>query len=315
MEIDGGDRISGERPIIMVTNDDGIDAPGLRSLVRVLVSTNLYDVRVCAPDSEKSAVSHSIIWSRPLTANRVEIDGATAYSVDGTPADCTGLGLSEALFPSRPDLVLSGINVGSNCGYNIVYSGTVAGAREAFLYDVPSASISYDFDWKRGEMNANDFALSAQACLPIINGILSAIKNKTHPMQCFLNIDLPTDIANHKGYKLTRQGKSMGKMGWRQVEEKAQGPKMLSTMTMDTESGVVSSDNDTSAHAGKDSRLFKRELRASISEEGSDSHYLKEGFITVTPLGALSQTDVDCQNYYKEWLPKITNQSCSSSSL
>jgi 5'-nucleotidase len=83
MEIDGGDRISGERPIIMVTNDDGIDAPGLRSLVRVLVSTNLYDVRVCAPDSEKSAVSHSIIWSRPLTAKRVEIDGATAYSVDG----------------------------------------------------------------------------------------------------------------------------------------------------------------------------------------------------------------------------------------
>ncbi|KAG7542872.1 Survival protein SurE-like phosphatase/nucleotidase [Arabidopsis thaliana x Arabidopsis arenosa] len=288
MEIDGGgDRISGERPIIMVTNDDGIDAPGLRSLVRVLVSTNLYDVRVCAPDSEKSAVSHSIIWSRPLTAKRVEIDGATAYAVDGTPADCTGLGLSEALFPSRPDLVLSGINVGSNCGYHM----------------------------KRGEMNANDFVLSAQACLPIINGILSAIKNKTHPMQCFLNIDLPTDIANHKGYKLTRQGKSMGKMGWRQVEEKAQGPKMLSTMTMDTESGVVSSDNDTSAHSKKDSRLFKREVRGSFNEEGTDSHYLKEGFITVTPLGALSQTDVDCQNYYKEWLPKITNQSCSSSSL
>lgn len=289
----------------MVTNDDGIDAPGLRSLVRVLVSTNLYDVRVCAPDSEKSAVSHSIIWSRPLTAHRVEIEGAEAYAVSGTPADCTGLGLSEALFPSLPDLVLSGINVGSNCGYNIVYSGTVAGAREAFIYDVPSASISYD--WKRGDINVNDFVLSAQACLPIINGMLSAIKNKTHPTNCFLNIDLPTDIANHKGYKLTIQGKSLGKMGWRQVEEEAQGAKMLSTMSMETDSGVVSDNNDTSAHHSNDSRLFKRELRTVVVEEGTDLHFLREGYITVTPIGALSQVDVDCQNYYKEWLPKISS--------
>ncbi|ESQ56073.1 hypothetical protein EUTSA_v10025783mg [Eutrema salsugineum] len=310
MEIDGGDRVSGQKPIIMVTNDDGIDAPGLRSLVRVLVSTNLYDVRVCAPDSEKSAVSHSIIWSRPLTAQRVEIDGAVAYAVSGTPADCTGLGLSEALFPSLPDLVLSGINVGSNCGYNIVYSGTVAGAREAFIYDVPSVSISYD--WKRGDINVNDFVLAAQACLPIINGILSAIKNKTHPTNCFLNIDLPTDIANHKGYKLTTQGKSLGKMGWRQVEEKAQGAKMLSTMTMETDSGVVS-ENGTSADHSQDTRLFKRELRTVLVEEGTDLHFLREGYITVTPLGALSQVDVDCQDYYKEWLPKITNQPYSSS--
>ncbi|KAJ0251148.1 5'-nucleotidase [Hirschfeldia incana] len=307
MAINGEDRISGDRPIVMITNDDGIDAPGLRSLVRVLVSTNLYVVRVCAPDSEKSAVSHSIIWSRPLTAKRVEIEGAEAYAVSGTPADCTGLGLSEALFPSLPDLVLSGINVGSNCGYNIVYSGTVAGAREAFIYDVPSASISYD--WKRGDINANDFVLGAQACLPIINGMLSAIKNKTHPTNCFLNIDLPTDIANHKGYKLTRQGKSLGKMGWRQVEEEAQGAKMLSTMSMETDSGVVSdNNNDTSAHHSKDdSRLFKRELRTVVVEEGTDLHFLREGYITVTPIGALSQVDVDCQNYYKEWLPKISS--------
>ncbi|KAJ0233057.1 5'-nucleotidase [Hirschfeldia incana] len=307
MAINGEDRISGERPIVMVTNDDGIDAPGLRSLVRVLVSTNLYQVRVCAPDSEKSAVSHSIIWSRPLTAKRVEIEGAEAYAVSGTPADCTGLGLSEALFPSLPDLVLSGINVGSNCGYNIVYSGTVAGAREAFIYDVPSASISYD--WKRGDINANDFVLGAQACLPIINGMLGAIKNKSHPTNCFLNIDLPTDITNHKGYKLTRQGKSLGKMGWRQVEEEAQGAKMLSTMSMETDSGVVSdNNNDTSAnHSKDDSRLFKRELRTVVVEEGTDLHFLREGYITVTPIGALSQVDVDCQNYYKEWLPKISS--------
>uniref|UniRef100_M4F755 Survival protein SurE-like phosphatase/nucleotidase domain-containing protein n=1 Tax=Brassica campestris TaxID=3711 RepID=M4F755_BRACM len=311
MELNGEGRISGKRPTIMVTNDDGIDAHGLRALVRVLVSTNLYDVRVCAPDSEKSAVSHSIIWSRPLTAQRVEIDGAEAYAVSGTPADCTGLGLSEALFPSLPDLVLSGINVGSNCGYNIVYSGTVAGAREAFIYDVPSASISYD--WKYGDINVNDFILAAQACLPIIDGIINAIKNKTHPKKCFLNIDLPTDIANHKGYKLTTQGKSLTKMGWIQVEKEAQRVKMLSTMSMETDSGVISDNNATSAHHhSQDSRLFKRDvssvLRNMVVEEGTDLHFLQEGFITVTLIGALSQVDVDCQNYYKEWLPKITNQ-------
>ncbi|CAN8232052.1 unnamed protein product [Cochlearia groenlandica] len=311
MEIDGGDHNSGERPIIMVTNDDGIDAPGLRSLVRALVSTNLYDVRVCAPDSEKSAVSHSIIWSRPLTAQRVDIDGAVAYAVDGTPADCTSLGLSEALFPSLPDLVLSGINLGCNCGYNIVYSGTVAGAREAFIYDVPSVSISYD--WERGEINVNDFVLAAQACLPIISGILTAIKNKTHPMKCFLNIDLPTDIANHKGYKLTTQGKNLGKMGWRQVDEEAQGPKMLSTMSMETDSRVVSDNNNVTSSHSQDSRLFMREVWTYVEEEGTDLYFLRQGFITVTPLGALSQTDADCQKYYEDWLPNITKHPYSSS--
>ncbi|GMP77064.1 hypothetical protein CsSME_00033470 [Camellia sinensis var. sinensis] len=136
---------AGNRPTVMVTNDDGIDAPGLRALVRVLVSANRYEVFVCAPDSEKSAVSHSITWRNAVSVKEVEIDGATAFAVSGTPADCTSLGISKALFPSTPDLVISGINMGSNCGYHIVYSGTVAGAREAFFNGVPSLSISYDW--------------------------------------------------------------------------------------------------------------------------------------------------------------------------
>ncbi|CAN6916260.1 unnamed protein product [Brassica oleracea] len=165
------------------------------------------------------------------------------------------------------------------------------------------------YNLKCGDINVNDFILVAQACLPIINGIIHAIKNKTHPKKCFLNIDLPTDIANHKGYKLTTQGKSLTKMGWIQVEKEAQGAKMLSTMSMETDSGVVSDNNATSAHHhSQDSHLFKRELRTMVVEEGTDLHFLQEGFITVTPIGALSQVDVDCQNYYKEWLPKITKQ-------
>ncbi|CDY54863.1 BnaC01g22660D [Brassica napus] len=152
---------------------------------------------------------------------------------------------------------------------------------------------------------------SSMMCLlpPYNLFLLCLCHQQNSPKKCFLNIDLPTDIANHKGYKLTTQGKSLTKMGWIQVEKEAQGAKMLSTMSMETDSGVVSDNNATSAHHhSQDSHLFKRELRTMVVEEGTDLHFLQEGFITVTPIGALSQVDVDCQNYYKEWLPKITNQ-------
>ena len=96
---------SRDRSRILVTNDDGIDAPRLRALVQVLLSTNLYEVLVCAPDSEKSAVSHSITWRHAIAVKRVDIDGATTYAVFGTPADSSSLGISAALFPSILDLV------------------------------------------------------------------------------------------------------------------------------------------------------------------------------------------------------------------
>ncbi|KAK3040577.1 hypothetical protein RJ639_029023 [Escallonia herrerae] len=243
---------SSSRPTIMVTNDDGIDAPGLQALVRVLVAANRYDVFVCAPDSEKSAFSHSITWRHPLSVKRVQVSGAVAYAVSGTPADCSSLGISKALFPCIPDLVISGINMGSNCGYHIIYSGTVAGAREAFLQ-------------------------AAEACSPIISAILTEIKNNTYPQSCFLNIDLPTDVLNHKGYKLTNQGKSIIKMGWRQVTSEAQGGKMLSTMTMETNS-VACTDMDAST-ISPDHLLFKREVRGAYVEEADTDHSaLREGY-------------------------------------
>ncbi|XP_057486534.1 uncharacterized protein LOC130772612 [Actinidia eriantha] len=297
------------RPTILVTNDDGIDAPGLRSLVSVLVSTNRYEVLVCAPDSEKSAVSHSITWRHAVSVKQVDIDGATAFAVSGTPADCTSLGISRALFPSTPDLVISGINMGSNCGYHIVYSGTVAGAREAFFNGLPSLSLSYQ--WSRGASNIRDFTLAAEACLPIVNAILAEIKNKTYPTKCFLNIDLPTNIANHKGYKLTKQGKSGFEMGWRQVTSDAQGGRMLSTMTMETNSSTSTEMNVSTI--SQECLLFKREVRRAHIEDGdTDFHSLQEGYITVTPLGALSHADIDCQAYFNEWLPGVTRLSSAS---
>ncbi|KAK4370517.1 hypothetical protein RND71_009992 [Anisodus tanguticus] len=253
------ENVSEYKPSVMVTNDDGIDAPGLRSLVRVLVSSNLFNVLVCAPDSEKSAVSHSISWQRPLSVKKVDISGATAFAVSGTPADSTSIGLSKVLFPSVPDLVVSGINKGSNCGYHIVYSGTVAGAREAFFNGVPSVSVSYD--WVGGKSKVDDFVLAAEACMPIITAILAEIKNNTFPKNCFLNIDVPTDVANHKGYRLTKQGKSIFKMGWRQVVSEAQGGRMLSTMTMDSSASKDAYVEENSLSTQQEQLLFKREVR------------------------------------------------------
>lgn len=292
--MENGGLSSGKRPTIMVTNDDGIDAPGLRALVHVLVSTDLYVVRVCAPDSEKSAVSHCSTYRHPISVKQVEIKGATAYAVSGTPADCASLGISDVLFPSVPDLVISGINQGNNCGYNIVYSGTVAGAREAFLDGVPSISLSYD--WKANKSHVNDFTLSAEACLPIINAILMDLKNQTYPRGCFLNIDFPTNIAHHKGYKLTKQGKTRSKLGWRQVTCDGQAAELLL---------ASSQDNHIAPTISGELVFFQKQLtgiRMFDDEDGTDKKSLREGYITITPLGALTRAEPDCHASVKYWL-------------
>ncbi|KAF2284193.1 hypothetical protein GH714_019865 [Hevea brasiliensis] len=300
---------SNQKPTIVVTNDDGIDAPGLLSLVRVLVSTHRFHVLVCAPDSEKSAVSHSITWRHPISARRVYIEGATAFAVSGTPADCASLGVSKALFPTIPDLVISGINMGSNCGYHIVYSGTVAGAREAFFNDIPSVSISYD--WIGGKSTIQDFTLAAEACTPIIGAVLVEIKNQTYPSGCFLNIDLPTNVANHKGYKLTKQGKSIFRMGWKQVTSGTEGGKMLSTMTMDTNSAVQTETG--ASNVAQEHMWFRREVKGEeVDDDDTDHKFLRDGYITVTPLGALSQVETGCLDYFNDWLPGVVDRSSPS---
>ncbi|RZC88384.1 hypothetical protein C5167_016195 [Papaver somniferum] len=331
--INGVNPSSNRRPRIMVTNDDGIDAPGLRALVQVLVSTNRYEVLVCAPDSEKSAVSHCITWQHALSVKRVQIEGATAFAVCGTPADSASIGVSQMLFPEVPDLVVSGINKGSNCGYHIVYSGTVAGAREAFFLGVPSLAMSYD--WVGGKSSDDDYKLGAEACLPIINAVLTEIKNGTYFQRCFLNIDIPTDVVHHKapievlrpskhvfcqkdvafhviphvfdkGYKATRQGKSIVKIGWRQVVSESQGGNMLSTMTMENNS-TAGEGPKVSSTPSEENLLFKKQVKGlQFDGEDVDFQALQEGYITVTPLDALSRADADCENHLKNWLPNAS---------
>ncbi|XP_031488250.1 uncharacterized protein LOC116256150 [Nymphaea colorata] len=318
---------SKSRPLILVTNDDGIFAPGLRALVHALVSTGRYHVNVCAPDSEMSAVGHAVTVRDALRVIPVQIEGATAYAVSGTPADCACLGISQALFTSStPDLVISGINRGSNCGYHVVYSGTVAGAREAFIYGVPSIAMS--FNWIRGKSGDNDFKIAAEACLPIVDMVLTGLKNGTYPTGTFLNVDFPTDVASHKGYKVTKQGKSMIKTMWKKItsqdvdvsnstvvppvdkgnlEHKKSALKNIEVVS------VPSAGEIGSGFSGP--LLFKRqisEFEYGEDGEGMDFGELERGYITVTPLAALSHVEAKAQEYFSGWASCLAEYSTSS---
>ncbi|XP_015694817.1 5'-nucleotidase SurE [Oryza brachyantha] len=298
-------------PVVLVTNDDGIDAPGLRFLVDQLVAARRFRVLVCAPDTDRSGVSHSITWRPALRCKRVDIDGATAFAASGTPADCASLGISGKLFNGLvPDLVVSGINVGNNCGYHVVYSGTVGGAREAFLYGIPALAMSYD--WVAGQSSANDLKMAAEVVIPLINTVMVEIKNGTYPRGSFLNIDIPTDAAHHKGYKITKQGKYMARIGWEQTVYKKPAVESYQTANMDIDS-EKDSEQDTSS---ENDLLFKRVLvrRSYDEEEGDDMDHksLVDGYITVTPLGALSRAEADVVPYYKACLSRLADNSSSS---
>ncbi|RJP75722.1 MAG: 5'/3'-nucleotidase SurE [Desulfobacteraceae bacterium] len=125
---------------ILLTNDDGILAKGLLAVHKTFARK--HRVYVIAPDREKSAVGHGITLNMPIRAKKVMLNNDDwGYAVSGTPADCIKLGILE-LLPQKPDLVISGINPGANTGVNINYSGTVAAAREACLYGIPSIAVS-----------------------------------------------------------------------------------------------------------------------------------------------------------------------------
>lgn len=126
---------------ILVTNDDGIYSPGLLALAEV--ASRFGEVRVVAPDVEQSAMGHAITIMRPLRYYAAQVGGFEAYRVNGTPADCVALGLYEG---DGADLVLSGINLGSNLGHDTWHSGTVAAARQARLFGIPAAAFSVMLD-------------------------------------------------------------------------------------------------------------------------------------------------------------------------
>ena len=177
-------------PSILVTNDDGIAAPGLQILARELSTVG--EVTVIAPDREQSASSHALTLHRPLRVNR---SAERLFSVDGTPTDCINLGILN-LLGERPKLVVSGINRGMNLGDDITYSGTVAAAFEGTLLGVPSFAVSQEVD-EAGESFEQAARLAALLARRILVSPL--------PPGTLLNVNVPKVAV--RGTRLTRQGR------------------------------------------------------------------------------------------------------------
>jgi len=181
-------------PVIMVTNDDGILAPGIAALeAKLMEAATVYTV---APDRERSASGHSLTIDRPLKVTEV---GPNRYSVSGTPTDCVAVGLDKVM-PQRPDLIVSGINHGPNLGDDITYSGTVAAAMEGTIYNMPSVAVSLVV------MNGAKplFESAAEVALRVVRMLLE------HPLpyDTLLNVNVPNmPFAELRGFRMCRQGK------------------------------------------------------------------------------------------------------------
>lgn len=182
------------RPTILLSNDDGIHAAGLRALARRLA--DLGDLVVVAPDRERSATSHAFTLDRPLRCEEIE---PKFFMVDGNPADCVYLGLLK-IAQRKPSLVVSGINHGFNLGSDIFYSGTVAGAVEAALRDVPAMAVSLGFT--RG-MRHDPSRFDAAA--DFAHALARAILVEGLPTGTLLNVNVPAHP--HGGFQWTRLGR------------------------------------------------------------------------------------------------------------
>ncbi|MBI5216653.1 MAG: 5'/3'-nucleotidase SurE [Ignavibacteriae bacterium] len=188
---------SKKRLQILVSNDDGIDSAGIFALVREM--KKLGDVTVVAPHKQQSAVGHAITMNYPLRVSKFNKNGKFfGYAVEGTPADCVKLAV-RSLLPSPPDLVVSGINHGSNTAINIIYSGTVSAATEGTVLGIPSIAVSLT------SYKSQDFLFAAKFARKLSTLVLK----KGLPKATLLNVNVPAVPENQiKGIKITRQGKT-----------------------------------------------------------------------------------------------------------
>lgn len=252
---------------ILLTNDDGIYAPGLAALESELCQ--LGRVSVVAPATEQSGVGHSITFLMPLVCKEVyDGDRRRGWAVEGSPADCVKLGVAE-LCPERPQLVVSGINGGLNAGINVLYSGTVAAAIEGAFFDITSVAVSLEFDEHAEYERAAKFAVS------IIRQILA---NKGNGPQLF-NLNIPTSaVRNPKGLKVVPMG--VARYGEQFLKRKDPRGRTYYWATGDPPS--------------EDGR------------EETDLTAIKKGFMTLTPLhfDMTSQSELESM---KQWQFELEN--------
>ncbi len=246
---------------ILVCNDDGIESNGIYALVQSL--KEIGDVTVVAPLKEQSAVGHAITMHIPLRVTEFYKDGEFfGHAVTGTPADCVKIGIRN-IMKETPDLVVSGINHGSNTAINIIYSGTVSAAREAAIMDVPSMAVSVT------SHTAKDFRFAGK-----ISKMLSQkIADHGLPVGTLLNVNVP-DVPEEKisGIIITKQGKSK----WDDIYEERKDPH------------------------GKNYYWLTGNLMEVDNEIEIDQFAVKNNYVSVSPIH-FDLTDYETLNKMKSW--------------
>ncbi len=235
-----------KKPLILISNDDGITAGGIRALVEV--ASTMGDVIVVAPDSPQSAQSHAITINSPLRLSPQNTFGdIEAYACNGTPADCIKLAYYALLKNRKADLVLSGINHGSNSSINILYSGTMAAAMEGSLEGIPSIGFSLlDYSPKA----------NFDECKPFVKQIIEKVIDQGLEHTNLLNVNIPNLATEDiKGIRICRQAVGFWKENYVENEDPFGRPYFWLT------GEFISEDNG----------------------EDSDIHALKEGYVSVVP--------------------------------
>ncbi len=230
---------------ILLVNDDGINADGIYAIAKELEKE--HELIIVAPDTQRSAQSHSITLFNEIKLKEVRLDGlnSQAFSISGTPADCVRVGL-ETLIKEPVDLVVSGINMGYNSGMDVLYSGTVSAAIEANLYEIPSLALSAEY--KDGGSN---FEVAARYG----REILTKIKKDFLKSKLVLNVNVPhSDYGNIKGIKNCRIGDPI------------------------TDRYIIAEENGDE----KTIRVVGR--KDTLIKEGTDRYYLGKGYVTITPI-------------------------------
>jgi len=221
-----------KRPLILVSNDDGAEWPGIRALTRV--ARTMGDVVVVAPTQHQSGKSSAITILNPLRSTLVEeVEGLTKYAVAGTPVDCVKLALDTLLGGRTPDLVLSGINHGANIGLSTLYSGTVGVVLEGAVHHIPSVAFSIDDGNPKG---------SLLYCLPFVEKIIKQVLEKGLPDGVCLNVNFPKGVIN--GIKATAT--AMGY--WTSEYDHRKDPTGRDYYWLQGEYKSVNPDDDTTDH-------------------------------------------------------------------
>ena len=252
---------------LLISNDDGIFAAGIRTLADTLAAKG-HDVTVVCPDRERSATGHGITMHRPIRAEQVTSvyhPNTKAWACSGTPADCVKLAL-DALLDAPPDFVLSGINHGANLGNDVLYSGTVSAAMEGLLEGIPSLALSLASFTHPNFQPAADYACQ----------LLPQLAQLSQPL--LLNLNVPSVASEQiKGVMVAR----LGVRRYRDLFEKRIDPRGKTYYWL---AGEVLEESDNDPPHGLPNSLSNSENTEFMTRFTTDVKAIKAGYITVTPL-------------------------------